>query len=266
MAASSERVRREPAARTQVVERVAHLLTAVAQQGSQGARLVDLARTTGIARPSAHRLLHELIAVGYVRQVPSRRYALGSALFSLGLSAPHPIRSLRGIESVARDLSDSTGDTVYVSMRQVDGVHYLVRTSGRFPIRAYAADVGETVPFLNTYSGIVLLAGLGPAAEAQALRRWEADQSPQWGPVDPQRHLAQLTGALHQARTAGYVYGTDFFVPTIAGVAVPVPARSGAPLLAVSVSAVNSRLPPERASAVRLELEAAATRIAEFVE
>lgn len=255
---------REP--RTQVVDRVARILTALAQYGPTGGRLVDVARQTGIARPSAYRLLQELAAAGFVRQVENHRYTLGSALFFLGLRTPNPIRSLPGIRAAAQDLAASCGDTVYVSMRHMDGVHYVVRTSGRFPIRAYAADVGDTVPYLNTYSGIVLLAGMGAPAESRALARWEVDRNEAWGEIDPVRHMAQLTQALAQARTRGYVYGTDFFVPGIAGLAVPVPPRNGAPLLAVSISTVTARLQPERMAVLRPQLETTARRIAGYTD
>ncbi|MGV1010095.1 MAG: IclR family transcriptional regulator [Dermatophilaceae bacterium] len=254
------------APRTQVVERVSLILAVLARHGATGCRLVDVARETGVARPSTHRLLQELRAIGYVRQIDEHRYTLGSVLFSLGLSAPKPIRSMRGIHVAAKELSNLCGDTVYVSIRHFDGVHYLVRTTGRFPIQVFAADVGDTVPFLNTYSGILLLAALGPAAEAGELARWESYKNEDWGEVDRERHTAQLKAALHQARTQGYVYGTDFFVPTIAGIAVPVPPRAGTPLLAVSVSAVESRLPPERVAALLPQLVTTAQRIAAFTD
>ena len=252
--------------RPQVIDRVSRIFAVLARQGSDGARLVDLAREASIPRPTAHRLLQDLMSVGYVRQVEQRRYALGSALFSLGMSAPNPIRSIRGIHQAAQALSDQSGDTVYVSIRHFNGVHYIVRTDGRFPIRTYAANVGETVPFLNTYSGIVLLAAMGAKAEARELSRWERDRNEMWGAQDPEAHLAQLKGALHQARTEGYVYGANFYVPTIAGVAIPVPPRSGPPYVAVSISAVESRLPLERVASLRAQMEVTARRIASFAD
>lgn len=256
----------DPDSRTQVIDRVSRIFAVLARHGTDGARLVDLARDAAIPRPTAHRLLQDLMSVGYVRQVEQRRYALGSALFSLGMSAPNPIRSIRGIQQAAQALSDQCGDTVYVSIRHFNGVHYIVRTDGRFPIRTYAASVGETVPFLNTYSGIVLLAAMGAKAEARELARWDVDRNEMWGPQDPAVHVSQLKGALHQARTEGYVYGSNFYVPTIAGVAMPVPPRSGLPYIAVSISAVESRLPPERVAALRAQLEVTAQRIAAFAD
>lgn len=252
--------------RTQVVERVARILAVLARHGSDGCRLVDIAGETGIARPSAHRLLHELIAIGYVHQVENRRYSLGSALFSLGLSAPRPVRSIQSIRQAAQDLSNLCGDTVYVSIRHFDGVHYLVRTNGRFPIRVYAADVGDTLPFVNTYSGIVLLSSMGQATIARELSRWEHYANDDWGQVDPVRHQALITRAVQQAQTQGWVCGTDFYVPTIAGLAMAVPPKSGPQVLAVSISTVASRMPTERVPTLRAQLEATAQRIATFTE
>jgi len=49
--------------------------------------LSQLADTSGLPLPTIHRLMRTLVNGGYVRQQPSRRYALGARLIRLGETA-----------------------------------------------------------------------------------------------------------------------------------------------------------------------------------
>ena len=112
-----------------VVARAAAVLEAVARASAEGARLVDLANATGIARPSVHRLLQDLTEVGYIEQGADRLYRLGSGLFMLGLNAPTPGWDLTAIRPIAAALAEVSEDTVYVAVRQFDAAVGLPRAS-----------------------------------------------------------------------------------------------------------------------------------------
>lgn len=142
-----------------VVERSAVILRAVATAGASGARLLDIAHETGISRPTVHRILNELADVGFVSQTEDKHYRLGSELFLLGLRAPRPQWDLPEIRQVLEALAEQTGDTVYLAMREFDGVRYLMRLEGNYPVRALVVEVGESKPFDETYSGLALQTG-----------------------------------------------------------------------------------------------------------
>ena len=252
--------------KTQVVERASKVLAAVAGYGVVGGRLMDIARDSGIARPTVHRLLQELAAVDYVRQRPDKRYGLGHGIFTLSLSVPSPVRDLNAIEQAAQGLSDQCGDTVYVAIRQFNSVHYLVRTSGSFPIRTHSVEVGDTMPLTSSYSGLVLLLGMDHAAQEELLERLPMDsQSEQW-PRDTEEHEAEIRRALSQIKREGYVSGADVVIPGVAGGALAVPSESHRPYVTVSISAVESRLLPERISELVPMLQATAQRISKAIE
>ena len=61
----------------QSVARVFGLLEVLADAGGDVA-LSDLAFSSGLPQPTIHRLLRTMVNLGYARQLPSRRYALGS--------------------------------------------------------------------------------------------------------------------------------------------------------------------------------------------
>ncbi|WP_258934060.1 helix-turn-helix domain-containing protein [Nesterenkonia pannonica] len=73
--------------RVQVIERAFGLLEALRQrQGAATAR--ELKEASGLAGPTVHRLLHTLVGLGMVHQLPDRRYALGANLVPLGRERP----------------------------------------------------------------------------------------------------------------------------------------------------------------------------------
>lgn len=63
----------------QSLDRALQLLEHLADAGGS-LRLADLETATGLPLPTIHRLIRSLVHNGYVRQEPSRRYALGPRL------------------------------------------------------------------------------------------------------------------------------------------------------------------------------------------
>ncbi len=245
----------------QVIARVAAVIAAIERRGTAGARLLDLANETGIARPSVHRLLQELAAVGYVKPLPNRRYCLGPALYGLSLSVPSP--DFRKAEPLLRDLATLTGDTVYLGLRQRDTVHYLLRADGSYPIRAQIVDVGQIIPLGMTFAGIALLAGDGDAEIAKLIANHDPRAGSRGGPLaDLSARAAAILAQCHQMRIDGYCYSRNLVWDGVSGIATVVPSSSCRPIFAVSISATNERLPESRARELAPHLIDIATQIA----
>lgn len=246
-----------------VIARAATILNAVARTSGEGARLVDLSTETAIARPTVHRMLQELISVGFVVQGEDRLYRLGPSLFMLGLNAPSPGWDLARIRPVAEELAKKTGDTVYVSVRQFDGVHYLLRAEGDYPIRAHVVNVGDTKPFTSSYSGLALLAHLPGLEQEKALASREFDAPEGWlGDVDID---ALLRRNLAQVKAQGYCAGASVVMPGVSGIAAPIASSTQRPYMAISISAVESRLTSERIQKLAPALLAAAQEISTLI-
>ena len=125
-----------------VVESAFELLEHVA--ALEPVRLVDLAEGTGIPRPTVHRLLQQLVAVGAVLR-DGTSYRLGATLLGLGAKvAPHP-----RLRCVARrpmaELAAATGAAVSLSGAIGDDVVYLETINARIPI-GFVAKPGARVP------------------------------------------------------------------------------------------------------------------------
>ena len=252
--------------RPQVVERVASILRAISAQGPAGARLKDIAIDTGIARPTVHRLLGELAAVDYVAQLPDRRYTLGSALFSLGLSAPHPIRDLGAIRALAQELAEHCGDVVYVALRKFDGVHYLVRAEGSYPIRTHLVSENQSKPFTASYSGLALLASLGEEECRSAINKLALDAPSDWVEKNRRQLERLIREKMAEVAIQGYCAGKNIVMPGIAGMAAPIPSATRAPYMTVSISAVEDRLHAERVQELAPQLLKSARDMSLFID
>ena len=129
--------------------------------------LSDVAQATGLARPTARRLLLTLEELGYVRSREGL-FALAPRVLSLGMAYV----ASQGLWELARPrleaLVGRTGESS--SMAQLDGsdIVYVARVSVP-KIIALRVEVGTRFPAPPTSQGKVLLAGLDPAALDAAL-------------------------------------------------------------------------------------------------
>jgi len=227
-----------PAA-AQSVERAAALLRVVAAHGPDGARLLDVASETGLARPTAHRLLKQLCAERLLTQGQDRRYLLGSLLYELGLAAPSPIQRLDRMRPRLQALADLTGDTAYLVMRSGDEAVCLDLAEGSYPIRARTFEIGARRPLGMGAAGLALLAAQ-PSSEARAIIERNADSLNRHG-LPP----ATLLDRLGRAQP-DHAVSLGTITEGVIGIAVVVPAQVGIPYLAVSIAAISSRIPDSR--------------------
>ncbi|MDB5851021.1 MAG: hypothetical protein JWP29_4773 [Rhodoferax sp.] len=242
----------------QTVDRACDLLREVARGGALGVRILDLCNSTGLSRPTAHRILRSLQAAGLVQQLAeNRRYALGSGMFELGLAAPNPIAQFPQVRSAIEELAASTNDTVYLMLRSYDDVVCAWRAQGAFPIKPNVVPVGERRPVAASMAGLALLGAL-PAADADALMQANRPDLARFCRMsfdDVQRNV-------RDARRNGYSTGANAVIEGITAVGIAVPASYGRPFLAMSVSAISYRIPPERVPELVGQLQRTAEKIA----
>lgn len=250
-----------------VLPRAHILLRLIAHAGPEGLRLKDIAEQAGIARPTVHRMLQDLSAIGFVDQLSNRKYTLGSELFWLGQAAPLPFEGLPSIKAIVNRLALSTRDTVYVSVREATGVRYLLRLEGDYPLQTRVVTPGDLKPFTSSYSGLALLAHLPNATQEAALSHITLDTSlvddDPWSEAEREQHMRE---ALEQTRSMGWCSGAGLVMPGLSGIAATVPSKLGPPVAAISVSAAESRLTFQRALDLAPEVLATAAEIGAIIE
>ena len=136
------------------LQRAFGLLELVAAQ--RGAMSIsELAAASGLAPATLHRLARTLVDLGYLRQEPSRRYALGPRLFLLAESSSTMLNSV-ALPHLAH-LVDEIGETANLAMLDGDQVAYVAQAPGRHSMRMFT-EVGRRVLPHCTAVGKALLA------------------------------------------------------------------------------------------------------------
>ncbi|MET8977141.1 IclR family transcriptional regulator C-terminal domain-containing protein [Streptomyces sp. NPDC004539] len=193
--------------------------------------LSEVATATGLARPTARRILLTLEELGYVR-ADDRGYALTPRVLDLGMAY---VGSL-GLWDVARPhmerLVDRTRESC--SIAQLDGgdIVYVARVAVP-KIVTLSVQIGTRFPALQTSLGKVLLAALSPAALEGALAEpTRSGLTPLWRPAAEERDAV-----LREVRAQGWALADEDLALGIRSVAVPLRDGEGRVVAAVNVNA-----------------------------
>lgn len=205
----------------QSIERAFELLELMADAGGDVA-LSQLAESSSLPLPTIHRIMRTLVGGGYVRQQPSRRYALGPRLIRLGETAG------RTLGAWARphlaDLTDAVGETSGMAVLDGDQAVYVAQVPSSHSMRTFV-EVGRRVPAHRSAIGRAALAELPAAAVDQLLSRSD---------------LPALRERLAAIRERGYAEDDGTEEVGVRSFAVPV---VGAPTAAaISVSGPEARM------------------------
>ncbi|MFW7342171.1 IclR family transcriptional regulator [Pollutimonas sp. H1-120] len=244
----------------QALTRGLALLAALKEAAPEGVRVTDLARSTGIERPTVHRLLLSLESAGWVKKAENgRRYfadaqgGLSLAVSTMDNSATREV-VVRAIPAMRR-LASKLGDAIFLVTREGDESVALHREIGDYPIQILATYAGKRYPLGVGSAGMALLAGLPDdlavkVVESNSLRLEE------YGGLTPQT----IHRLRKNAQLRGYAVMQNYAVRGAMGVGCALTDERGNAVLAMSVSAVTERMPLKRqgeiARLLQQELEA----------
>ena len=208
------------------------------------ASLAQLVQTTGLARPTAHRLAVALEHHRLVHRDTQGRFILGPRLAELAIAAGED-RLLAIAQPILSQLRDLTGESAQLYRRQGD-VRVCVAAAER------ASGLRDTVP---VGSALPLTAG----SAAQVLLAWE----------EPDRLHRGLRGARFEATTLasvrrrGWAQSIGERESGVASVSAPIRGTGGQVIAAVSVSGPIERLSRSPGRFHAAPLVAAAEKISE---
>lgn len=192
--------------------------------------LTEVATATGLARPTARRILLTLRELGYVRP-DGTGFALTPRVLDLGVAY---VRSM-GLWDVARPhlerLSAGTGESCSVAQLDGSDIVYVARVAVP-KIVALSVQIGTRFPALQTSLGKVLLAALGPEEVEQVLA--EPSRSglvPRWQP-----DRAEREAELREVRARGWALTDEQLTRGIRSVAAPLRSGSGRVIAALNVN------------------------------
>lgn len=231
---------------TSNLARAVDILRWIARSAGSGLRLQELVERTGLAKATAHRLLGELVGLDLVEyDAASSRYHLSFGLFVLGSVAANRFGIVELARSALIRLAELTEDTVYLTVRSRYESVCVERIEGAYPLKALTTEVGMKQPLGLGAGSIALLMPLGEPEVTQIIDANRAALQ-----AHPAFDLISLRETLRQARSTGYVYRASTRVAGIGSIAMPVVGTTGAAVAAITISAVEFRLDPERRASI----------------
>jgi IclR family transcriptional regulator, pca regulon regulatory protein len=178
--------------------------------------LSEVAAATGLARPTARRLLLTLEELGYIRS-GGNQFALTPRVMALGMAY---VGSL-GLWDIARGhmerLVAATRESSSISQLDGSDIVYVARVAVPKLI-TLRVEIGTRFPARFTSQGKVLLAALQPARLETVLAQPSRSELPPREPVDHVRFTAELEAI----RARGWALADEELAPGIRSVAVPI--------------------------------------------
>jgi DNA-binding IclR family transcriptional regulator len=215
------------------------VLRTLQEHPDSGLSVTNLARLTGLQRPTIYRLLAALIEGGFARNVSgSKRFMAEQAI------APHRIEQDRRIDlafPVLQKLAALTGDAVFLVVRDGYESVSLWREIGAYPVQILATFAGKRQPLGVGSGGMALLAKLDDATVDEIITH-NNNQIEQYGGMTS-REMRQL---VQNTRTRGYSVVGNYAVRGALGVGCALCNAKQEPYLAISVTAITDRMPATR--------------------
>ena len=237
------------------IERALSLLESLTGD-PRGLPMQALADQLQIPKSAAHRMLAELIRLGYVRQNPDNgRYQLSTKLVALGF------RYLANsgadiVQPILDRLALETSELVRLGVVEGDHLTWIAKSQGARSGLRYDPDMGRDAPLFYTASGHAWLARLSDAQALALVAAQGVGDPADFGPEAP-RNNAELLERLRLARERGYAWVVESSAVGLSALAAAVcHPVSGQVVGVLSVAAPTARFPEARmheVSAVLLE-------------
>lgn len=243
----------------QSIGRAFAILEQVARQ-RDGIGLAELSKTVGLHTSTAFHLVRTMVQLGYLAQEKdSRRYRIGSRLFTLAAGALDE-SALLGLATLALErLAAQTGESSHLAIRSGDEIVVVARTAGAGMLQL-ADRTGARRPAHATAIGKVLLAAMPAERLRGFLARGELRRFTDRTIVDRDALLRHLD----EVRRDGIAFDDSEFDVEVRCVAVPVHDFAGrvagaigisAPVWRLSLQSLQDKAPLVRAAATELSGE-----------
>lgn len=221
------------------LNRAVLLLTTIARGSRKGSTLTELVARSGLPRPTIHRVLDSLIAMGWVeRDAQTARYNLGSDLAALGYSAicRHPIA--RVADTTLSHLAQTLDQLVYLGVRSGLDMVCIGRYESQSQIQIGRGYVGMRGPFGMSLSCMAMFAHL-PQAEVQQIIAANLSRYHRIEGFDEQGFHRTVAEAMQN----GYgTYDNIILDRTTSGLAVAILDPTGYPVAAIGTTFITGWL------------------------
>src|SRR5207253_3174162 len=228
----------------------------------EGITLAALCEEVALPKSACHRLLAELAAAGYVRQVRDQgEYILTTKLPALGLS----FLGGAGIVDIAQPIIDrvaeKSGELVRLAIVDGDRLTFVAKAQGARSGLRYDPDMGLDVRLSCSAGGHAWLMTLDEERATALVARQGFGLPKQYGQKAPTTFKA-LAKILDDDRKRGFSMIVEQYAPGMTAMAVPVVRRGRETLGVITIAGPLMRLTPARMQELGRPLMQAAAELA----
>ena len=202
-------------------------------RGRSTVTVPEIVAELGLPRASVFRLVTTLEACGYIERISqSHAFHLGPRALAAALEYLYSFDAADIARPILERVRDEIGATAQLAVRDGTNVIYIARAVAHEGKGSAPARLPRTMHTAHIVaSGRALLFDLAPAALAALFAEFDFTRFP---PPAPQT-LGELAAILAADAELGYSIARDIQGTKVTGVAVPVRARDGKPIAAVTV-------------------------------
>ncbi|MFJ3779939.1 IclR family transcriptional regulator [Streptomyces sp. NPDC090075] len=197
-------------------------------------RLGDIAAAAGVPKASAHRILQNLVAIGFLASDGSGGYGPGPRIRALAARVTQGCAEDQAMRAELEVLSRRTANTVHMGIRTGDALTYLVKVAGPNPVQE-SSRVGMQQPLHTTAIGKCVLAGLPDDELGRLVTSTGLPARTENSLTDP----AELRAELARVRERGFAIEEEENEIGIRCIGAPVRDTRGTVIGGVSVSTIT---------------------------
>ncbi len=205
--------------------------------GSQsGKGVTELSKELGLTKSNTFRLLQTLTTLGYVKHLPDKTYAATLKTWQVGRASVENLNLRELSAPELQFLSNETGETVYLAVRENLSVIYIDKVDSQKPIRSWNA-IGGTAPIHCVGTGKAIL-----AADFTKLRD-QIDGALTHHTDKTLTDMSDLESDIQQTIARGFAFDTGEFRDRILSFGAAILLPSGEPVGALGISLPDINLP-----------------------
>lgn len=233
-----------------LVERALRVIEILAAHAG-GLPLHNVAEGLDIPKSATHRLLAELMRLGYVRQsAGDGSYALTPKIVSLGFRYLADSGVVDLAQPILDGLAAEVGELVGLAVTDGGRLAWVAKSQGAKSGLRFDLDMGEEAPLSCSASGLSWLACLDDEQAFELVARQGISRPANAGANAP-RTIAELLVCLDRTRERGYAVAVDSYAAGVASMAAAIRHPDGQSVAGVvCISGPSARLDENRLAAM----------------
>ncbi|MEQ3549281.1 IclR family transcriptional regulator [Pseudonocardia nematodicida] len=232
-----------------------------------GLPLGEIATRLDLPKSAAHRVLTELVQLGYlIQDRATGHYVLGLRLVSQALRHLASIPVVDLAKPLLDRIAHRSGELVRLGLQDGDdSLVWVAKAQGARSGLRFDPDDGREIKLARSSSGLAWLSTLPPGRAEALVRRQGFDDIDRYGP-DGARDVAEAMEEVRRAREQGYAWTESTFELGGAVLAVPIGTAGRPAVGTLSIAGPQIRWTRERAQEILPDLRAASDELVALLE